>query len=148
MGATHLVDTTRVDDLAVEVLRITDGAGVHVVLDTAGVHALARQSYDCLRNGGKLLQVGLAKPEDKWDISMPAHMNSGKQLIGCVQGNAVPQEYILKMIEWFKAGDLPLQKLVTFYEVSRFQQAIEDMRTGNATKPILVWPSKSGRTQL
>ena len=148
MGATHLIDITRVDDLAAEVLRITDGAGVHVVLDTAGVHGLARQSYDCLRNGSKLLQVGLAKPEDKWDISMPAHMNSGKQIIGCVQGNAIPQEYIPKMIEWFKAGDLPLQNLVTLYEVSKFEQAIEDMRKGNATKPILVWPKEPSSARL
>ncbi|OCT50242.1 Aryl-alcohol dehydrogenase [Cladophialophora carrionii] len=145
VGATHVIDSSMEDDLVAAVLRITKGAGVHVSLDTTGVSALARESYRFVRHGGKILQVGLAQQEDKWDISMPVHMNSGKQIIGCVQGDAVPQEYIAKMIAWFKAGELPLQQLVTFYEVSNFQQAIEDMRNGRTTKPVLVWPEVVGR---
>lgn len=142
-----MIDSSKVDDLLVEVLRITDG-GVHVSLDTTGVYALARKAYEFTRHGGKILQVGLAKPENAWDISMPVHMNAGKQIIGCVQGDSVPQTYIPKMIEWFKAGDLPLRKIVTTYEAADFQQAVEDMRSGVAIKAILVWPAIQDRSQL
>lgn len=115
---------------------------MHVSLDTTGVQTLARQSWDFVRVHGKVLQVGLAGPEATWDISMSDHMNSGKQIIGCVQGDSVPQEYILQLIDWFRHGKLPVDKLVSLYPVADYQRALDDMREGRATKPVLVWPTQ------
>ena len=141
LGATHTIDTSAPGiDLVAEVLKLTGGNGVHVSLDTTGVQVLARKSWDFVRCMGKVLQVGLAHPGDMWDVSMADHMNSGKQIIGCVQGDAIPQKYALEMIEWYRQGKLPVQKLISTYPVEQYQQALIDMRNGSAIKPVLIWP--------
>jgi Zn-dependent alcohol dehydrogenase len=133
--------------LVSEVLSITGGTGVHISLDTTGQQKLAKQSWEFVRFHGKILQVGLANPEDKWDISMVDHMNSGKQIIGCVQGDAIPQKFAVELIKWYRQGKLPIEKIVTRYPVEQFKQALQDMREGTAIKPVLVW-EKSRTTRI
>ncbi|KAI6779245.1 Aryl-alcohol dehydrogenase [Emericellopsis cladophorae] len=141
LGATHTVNTSEEStDLTAEVRRITDGRGVHVSLDTTGVRALARASYDFACNGGKIIPVGMSAPTDTWDIPMLDLMNSGKQILGCVQGDVVPQQYALDMIAWKRKGVFPYEKIMKFYNVSDFSKALEDMRLGEVVKPVLVWP--------
>lgn len=140
LGATHIIDTRDHSvDLISQVLKITEGRGVHVSLDTTGAKSLARQSWSFVRRRGKIVQVGLGRPGDTWDVSMVDHMNQGKQLIGCVEGDAIPGEYIPQMVGWYKAGKLPVDKIVRFYPASEYQQALDDMAAGKAIKPVLVW---------
>jgi Zn-dependent alcohol dehydrogenase len=144
LGATHIINTSDPSiDIRSEVHKITEGKGVQVSLDTTGVYELARQSYDFVRNFGKVLQVGLARPGDNWDISMVDLMNSGKQILGCVQGDVIPQLYIPEMVSWYKASIFPIDKIVKFYDARDFEQALRDMRRGITVKPILVWPYSS-----
>ncbi|KAL4809152.1 hypothetical protein BDV18DRAFT_134042 [Aspergillus unguis] len=145
LGATHTIDTSSETDLVAEVLKITNGRGVHISLDTTGVQKLARASWDFVRFRGKVLQVGLAKPDDKWDVSMADHMNSGKQIIGCVQGDAVPQVYIREMIAWYKQGKLPVEKIVRMYPAEQYEKAFADMQSGETIKPVLVWSAAKPR---
>jgi len=141
LGATHTVNTSEEStDLTAEVRRIADGRGVHVSLDTTGVRALVRASYDFACNGGKIIPVGMSAPTDTWDIPMLDLMNSGKQILGCVQGDVVPQQYALDMIAWKKQGLFPYEKIMKLYNVSDFSKALEDMRLGDVVKPVLVWP--------
>lgn len=138
LGATHTINSTDTD-LVQEILQITNGRGVHVSLDTTGVSTLAQQSWKFVRRRGKILQVGLARPDDVWAIPMADHMNMGKQVIGCVEGDAVPQEYVPAMIGWYRAGDLPLELIVRQYPIAEWQKAFEDMKSGLTVKPVLVW---------
>lgn len=141
LGATHVIDTSVPHvNLVEEVKQITGGRGVHVSLDTTGVQTLARQSWEFVRNHGKVLQVGLARPDDLWNISMADHMNSGKQIIGCVEGDAIPQKYILDMIKWFRQGKLPVDRIVRQYPIEQYDSALQDMQQGATVKAVLVWP--------
>jgi Zn-dependent alcohol dehydrogenase len=36
-------------------------------------------------------------------------------------------------------GELPLEKLVTVYDVKDFEQAIQDSKSGKALKAVLRW---------
>lgn len=142
LGATHTINNSDESiDLVKEVRKISDGHGVHVSLDTTGVRALARSSYDFVRNGGKIIPVGLSNPDDTWDVPMLDLMNSGKQILGCVQGDVIPTEYAPDMIRWQKAGLFPFDKIVTLYDAADFEKALQDMREGKTVKPVLVWSS-------
>ncbi|KAJ5390549.1 uncharacterized protein N7496_001617 [Penicillium cataractarum] len=143
LGATHAIDTSDSKvDLVAEVLKITDGRGVHVSLDTTGVQRLARQWWNFVRFQGKVLQVGLAKPGDQWNVSMADHMNTGRQIIGCVQGDSIPQIYLRDLVSWYLDGKLPVDKMVRPYPIADWRQAVEDMQTGTTIKPVLVWPDE------
>ena len=43
------------------------------------------------------------------------------------------------MIEQARQGNLPLQKIVEYYNFTDFAKAIEDMQSGKTIKPILLW---------
>lgn len=144
LGATHVINTSDPGlDIVAEVLKVTGGNGVHVSLDTTGVQQLARDSWHFVRCHGKVMQVGLAQPQDTWNLSMADHMNSGKQLIGCVQGDSIPQDYIARMVGWYRSGQFPVERLVSFYAADDYKKALKDMREGTVTKPVLVWPNPS-----
>lgn len=56
MGLTDPIDYTSVD-FEVEARRLTDGAGVHIVLDAVGGKSF-KKSYDLLTHGGRLICFG------------------------------------------------------------------------------------------
>ncbi|KAJ5653669.1 hypothetical protein N7490_000672 [Penicillium lividum] len=143
LGATHTIDTSDPTvDLVSEVLKLTGGRGVHTSLDTTGIQRLARQSWDFVRFQGKVLQVGLAKPDDRWDVSMADHMNTGRQIIGCVQGDSIPQIFVRDIASWYLNGKFPVEKLIRSYPIEEWQQALEDMQNGTTLKPVLIWPDQ------
>jgi len=51
----------------------------------------------------------------------------------------VPSEFIPKMIEWYREGKFPIEKLVRHYPVEQFQQAFDDSSSGVSVKPVLIW---------
>ena len=48
-------------------------------------------------------------------------------------------KFIPYLIEEYRAGRLPLGKLVKEYPVQSVQDAINDMISGETIKPVLIW---------
>jgi len=70
LGADHVLDSRRAD-IAAEVLRLTDGAGVDVVLESAGGATFAASLAAAKRVTGRVVVVGLAGGEasiTNWDL--------------------------------------------------------------------------------
>jgi len=67
-GVAHAIDY-RSQDFAEEVLRITDGEGVDVIIDALGPESF-RKDYRILRQGGRMIMYGLADVQtgDKRDL--------------------------------------------------------------------------------
>ena len=63
----------------------------------------------------------------------------GKELIGAVEGHSNPPEYIPKMINWYREGRFPLEKLMKFIKADDFEQGLKEMHDGVTIKPILLW---------
>jgi synaptic vesicle membrane protein VAT-1 len=68
IGVDHAIDY-RSQDFAAEVMRITDGEGVDVIIDALGPESF-RKDYRILRQGGRLIMYGLADAQtgDRRDI--------------------------------------------------------------------------------
>ena len=49
----------------------------------------------------------------------------------------MPQHFISKLIELYKAGQFPYDRLVKFYNCSDINQAIADAKHGDTSKPVL-----------
>ena len=54
-------------------------------------------------------------------------------------GDAVPRDFIPQMIQWYRDGKFPIEKLVTFLPVADFPTALKGVETGEMVKPVLVW---------
>lgn len=61
----------------------------------------------------------------------------GRKTIGIIQGDAIPQRFIPKLIQLYRAGQFPFDRLVKFYDFSEINKAIADAKRGDTIKPVL-----------
>ena len=73
-GVHHAIDY-RTEDFQAEVRRLTDGAGVDVVLDALGPTSF-RKDYRILRPGGKLIMCGLSEAQNEQGRNLRATVRS------------------------------------------------------------------------
>jgi aryl-alcohol dehydrogenase len=56
---------------------------------------------------------------------------------GIIEGDAVSDLFIPKLIELYRQGRLPFDRLIKFYPFDEINQAVEDMEKGRVIKPVL-----------
>ncbi|KAL1983183.1 hypothetical protein VTN96DRAFT_433 [Rasamsonia emersonii] len=140
LGATHGINTaTLTGTLEQAVREVTDGSGSTITVDATGVVPLIKQGVEFTANQGKMILLGVAPMDSKLEIPIVPHMVSGKHILGSMEGGVRPEKYIPQMIQWHRSGKFPIDRLIKFYPVADFQQAIKDMENGTTIKPVLVW---------
>jgi len=139
-GATHVINTSTLEnDLAAEIKSLTEGHGSSITVDTTGNMGLIKLGMDFTGNRGQMIILGVPPPDGVLDIHLNTFMQTGKSIRGSIEGDVTPSEYIPKMIQWYRDGKLPIDKLIKFYPVEDFERAISDMNSGVTVKPVLVW---------
>lgn len=133
LGATHALNGKQVD--VVKEIKDASGGGVHYAVESTGVPPVVRQSLQALRPLGTVAIVGVT-PEMNIDVHNEL-MAEGKSMIGVIEGDSVPRVFIPKLVEFYKAGKFPFDRLVKFYSFDQINQAFEDSANGVAVKPIL-----------
>jgi aryl-alcohol dehydrogenase len=68
-------------------------------------------------------------------------MSRGCSLRGTIEGDAEPRSFIPRLIDWYRRGLLPLERLVTTYRFEAIDAAANDMLAGKIIKPVLLMPS-------
>ena len=139
LGATHTLNPSEAPDLVAAIQQIGGGKGVHYSIDTTNVSGVVRQATDCLRIGGSYGHVGGAGTEITISTST---LLFGRKMIGIVQGDSVPDVFIPRLVELYRQGLFPFDKLVTFYELADINKAVSEMYAGICVKPILKMPAK------
>jgi aryl-alcohol dehydrogenase len=66
-----------------------------------------------------------------------ATLLNGRTVRGIIQGDAIPQTFLPELIQLYRAGRFPFDRLVRYYDFENIEQAFEDSRQGKAIKPIL-----------
>jgi aryl-alcohol dehydrogenase len=56
-----------------------------------------------------------------------------------IEGDAVPQTFIPKLISLYQSGLFPFDKLVKKYEFEKINTAFEDSESGETLKPVVVF---------
>lgn len=133
LGATHTLNGKKVDVLQ-EIKSIT-GGGTHYAVETTGAPPVVKQCLNALRPLGTAAIVGVT-PEMKIDVHNDL-MAEGKSMIGVIEGDSVPRVFIPQLIDYFKAGKFPFDKLIKFYDFKDIEQAFEDSKSGKTIKPVL-----------
>jgi Zn-dependent alcohol dehydrogenases, class III len=127
LGATHTINS-RHDDIASRITDIT-GSGVNYVLEITGNSKMYRRAIDILNPQGT---VALFTGE-----SVTGSLSEGRKALSIIEGDAVPQRFIPKLIALYQAGQFPFDRLVRFYDFRKINQAIADAKHGNTIKPVL-----------
>jgi len=127
LGATQVIDNGRED--AVSCVAAITGGGVDYVLEITGVGGMYRLAVEILNPGGTVALI--ATPNGS--ISLP----QGRKTQSIIQGDAVPQSFIPKMIALYQAGQFPFDRLVKFYDFWEINRAIAAAQRGDTIKPVL-----------
>ena len=134
LGATHTVDARRAD-VADEVRRIV-GGGARFSLEAAGVPQALRAAVDALTPRGTCCLVGSAATGVEAAIEMRA-LQQGRVVRGCIQGESVVKDFLPRLVELYRAGKLPVDRLVRHYEFGAINEAVADMLAGHTIKAVL-----------
>ncbi|MFA7614575.1 MAG: NAD(P)-dependent alcohol dehydrogenase [Candidatus Caldatribacteriota bacterium] len=134
LGATHTFNGAQVDIIE-EIKTLTKGGTMYAV-ETTGVPQVVKQCLNALKPMGICAIVGVT-PEMSIDVHNDL-MAEGKSMIGVIEGDSVPRVFIPKLIEYYKAGKFPFDKLIQFYQFNEIEKAFEDSKNGKTIKPILI----------
>ena len=135
LGAAHTIDATHSDPVA-QIRNVTGGLGVGASLEAAGSPQALRQAVDCLRALGTCCLVGSSRKGTEVRVDMN-HLQNGRTVRGCIQGDSIPEEFIPHLIGLYRAGKLPVERLVTFYDFVDINRAAADSIAGKTIKPVL-----------
>lgn len=136
LGATHTV-SGRSDDVVAAVTELTGGLGVQYAMDTTGVPAVARQAFDCLATQGQLALVAAAAPGTEVSVEVGASLIKGWRMQAVIEGDAVPQAFIPRLIDLWEAGRFPFDEIVETYAFDQIGDAFAESASGATIKPVL-----------
>ncbi|MFH1242918.1 MAG: NAD(P)-dependent alcohol dehydrogenase [Pseudomonadota bacterium] len=134
LGATHTINAGEVDP--VEAIRDITGGGPEFTLECVGNPSVFRQAVDALPLLGVCGLLGVVAPGTEVTLDMDRIMN-GRTVRGIIEGDAIPDLFIPKLIELYSQGRFPFDRLITFYPFDDINQAVEDMEKGRVIKPVL-----------
>ncbi len=135
LGATHIINSKKVDPI--EKIKGICAEGVDFAVEASGIKAVAEQAFKTLANRGTLAVVGAPAGGTEYSFDANDMINHGKRVRGVVEGDSIVKVYIPRLIELYKQGRFPFDKLVTYYKFEDINSAIEDMEAGKVIKPIL-----------
>lgn len=127
LGATHVVDN-RHEEVASRITDITE-SGVNYVVETTGNWKMYRLAVEILKPHGTVAFIAGG--------SGARSLTEGRKALGIIQGDAVPQSFIPGLIELYRAGRFPFDRLVKFYDFVEINKAIADAKSGDTIKPVL-----------
>ncbi len=67
-------------------------------------------------------------------------LQNGRTVRGCIQGDSVPEQFIPELMNLYRAGKLPVERIVSLYDFADINRAVADSIAGKAIKPVLRMP--------
>ncbi|WP_326601004.1 NAD(P)-dependent alcohol dehydrogenase [Streptomyces sp. NBC_01800] len=134
LGATHIVNAKE-EDTAARIADLT-GGGADYVLEITARPEMLTLAVDALAPLGTAALIGGAPAGAHAPVNMNALLG-GRTVRGIAQGDSIPQLFIPQLIDLYRAGRFPFDRLITFYGFDQINEAATDTRTGAAIKPVL-----------
>ena len=137
LGATHCLNPTETSDLVWDVMGLVPN-GVDYSLDAVGSGAVIRQALEILRSPGHCVTVGFHGLQHDITIDQ-GHLLLGRRLSGVIEGDADPRTFVPRLIELYRDGRFPFDRLITTFPFSQINEAIAASLRGEVIKPVLVF---------
>jgi aryl-alcohol dehydrogenase len=134
IGATDTVNRKEIDDVTGEIKRLT-GGGMHYTFETSGYDAFLHSALDSLRTLGTAVVVGGSS-----DLTLSLHadlIGPAKTIKGLIEGNSIPKLFIPKLLDYYKQGRFPVDRLIERYDFKDIDRALEDSGSGKVIKAVL-----------
>lgn len=133
-GATHSINS-KDRNVQEEVRNITE-YGCEYAIESTGIPAILQETINALSIPGTCAVLSATNSNTEVNLLYKA-LQSERTIMGSVMGSVNPQEFVPKMIDYYRQGILPLEKLITYYDFKDVNQAVEDIEAGAVIKAVL-----------
>jgi aryl-alcohol dehydrogenase len=121
---------------AVKRIRAVTGRGLRYSLNTTTAPEVHTMALEVLAMNGTSAFV--AAPRGQWSPQMFGMLAGGRQLRGILGGDAHPARFLPRLIDYWRQGRFPFDRLITFYRFDEIARAFEDVHHGRVIKPVLL----------
>jgi alcohol dehydrogenase len=137
LGASHALNA-KDPECADRIRELTHG-GVDFAFEMAGSLQALELAYKITRRGGTTVSAGLAPPEARFAVSQVSLVAEERTIKGSYLGSCDPQRDIPRYIEWFYAGRLPVDKLVSgTLPLDGINAAFDTLADGVAVRQVVL----------
>ncbi len=137
LGATHVVDPAVQKDLPAAVRAVLPH-GVDFAFDTTGRPDILTATMACLAPKGVLGIVGIPPVGTPVPGDLGAILTFGQTVRGIIEGDSDPDVFLPQLIEHWRSGRLPLEKLVRTFPFADINAAIAAQHHGDCVKVVLM----------
>ena len=138
LGATHAFNAGAAD-LVDQVKEATRG-GVDYAIEMAGSIKAFEAAYRMTRRGGTTVTAGLPHPTATWGLS-PTHLVAEERTIrGSYIGTCVPSRDLPRYIDLYRAGKLPVNRLMTRrLKLEEINEGFDLLNEGKAVRQVVTF---------
>jgi aryl-alcohol dehydrogenase len=136
LGATHTINASETG-ASEEIARIT-GSGVDFALETTGSPSVFRTAVEATVPTGETGIVGAPAFGTEVALDVNSILVTGRRIRGIVEGDSVPRLFIPDLIELWRQGSFPVERIIRTYDFDQIELAVGDAESGDAVKPVLV----------
>jgi aryl-alcohol dehydrogenase len=137
LGATHGIDPDGLDPIAA--IREIAGGGAAFSVEATGLPGTASQAISCLAEGGGCALAGVASTNAEVTLNL-FELRRGRILCGSFFGESEPQTFIPRLVELYRRGSFPVDRIISEYRFAEINRAAEDILSGAAVKAVLIMP--------
>jgi Zn-dependent alcohol dehydrogenase len=125
---------------AVEAVRAATAGGADKVIETVGSERVLAHAYAATRRGGTTVTVGLPHPERMLSIPAVSLVAEERTLRGSYLGSCVPARDIPRFVELFRAGRLPVDRLLTHrLALDELNEGFDRLARGEGVRQAVVF---------
>lgn len=126
-------------DTVAQVREATGGGAAHAI-ETAGSEAALAQAYAATRRGGTTVTVGLPHPQKQFAIPAVSLVAEERTVKGSYMGSAVPSRDLPRYMALYRAGRLPVDRLLTHtLKLDDINSAFDRLASGAAVRQIVLF---------
>ena len=113
--------------------------GVDVAIEAVGSAAVLQAAFDATARGGMTVAVGLPDPSERMTISPLQLVAESRTLAGSYLGSAHPERDVPIMIDLWRSGRLPVERLRSQnIRLEDINEAMDELASGRVIRQLIV----------
>jgi alcohol dehydrogenase len=136
LGATHavLASAETVTDI-----RAATSGGANYVFESVGNEAVLAQAYAATARGGTTIATGLPHPSKMFSVPAVSLVAEERTVRGSYMGSAVPLRDIPRYVALYRAGRLPVDRLLTHrLTLDTLNEGFDRLAAGAAVRQVVM----------
>lgn len=119
---------------------IEQGIRADLVVEAAGSVRALETAVAVAATGGRVVTVGLPAPDQRLELSPVDLVGRALTLVGCYLGSAVPMRDIPEYVELWRAGRLPVERLVSgTVALEDINHAMDQLADGTVLRQVITF---------